>query len=40
MFSRKKILAAIAIMLYVDDTRDEENVLMIFDELEVQNSHL
>ena len=25
-------------MLYVDDTLDEEDVLMIFDELEVQNS--
>ena len=26
-------------MYYIDDTLDEEDVLMIFDELEVQNSH-
>ena len=26
-------------MLYMDDTLDEEDVLMIFDELKEQNSH-
>ena len=29
-----------AIVLYVDDTLGEENVLIIFDELDVQNSPL
>ena len=28
-----------AVMLCMDDTLHEEDVLMVFDELEVQNSH-
>ena len=40
LFSRKNIGATTAIMLYVNETLHEEDVLMIFDELEVQNSHL
>ena len=30
----------VLMILYIDKTLDEEDVLMIFDDLEVQNSHL
>ena len=39
VFSRKKLWVAV-IMLYMNDTLDEEDVKMIFDELEVQTSPL
>ena len=37
VFSRKKICVATAIMLFMDDKLDEEDVSMIFDALELQN---
>ena len=36
VFSRKKNCAMTAGMLFMNDTLDEEDVLMTFDELEVQ----
>ena len=37
---KEKIRVTTPIMLYMAKTLDEEDVLMIFDELEVQNSPL
>ena len=37
MFSLKKARVTTAVMLFMDDILDEKDVLMIFDELEVQN---
>ena len=37
---KEKICVVTAIILYRDDTLDEEDVLIIFDELEVPNSPL
>ena len=40
VFVRKKNRVTTAIMLNVDDTVNVEDVIMIFDELEAQNSTL